>query len=149
MGHLDYAGVIRELVGEGRVDQTERCVCGGIRYWHGAAPNGCDDCDDCDAFRPAQEDKEEPEYERVEDHFWCANLSRSTINGRCLSDGKHPRLYVLRPTTPAFEFGDMVMVSGQLGVVVGAPSNRLVPVIVQGEGVLEWVQERTVERKES
>ena len=22
----------------------DRCVCGGIRYWHAVAPHGCDDC---------------------------------------------------------------------------------------------------------
>lgn len=31
--------------------QGDRCLCGGIRYWHAAPPHGCDDCD-CTAFRP-------------------------------------------------------------------------------------------------
>lgn len=24
--------------------EMDRCVCGGVRHWHGVAPYGCDDC---------------------------------------------------------------------------------------------------------
>lgn len=29
--------------------QGDRCVCGGIRYWHAVHPYGCDDCE-CSTF---------------------------------------------------------------------------------------------------
>lgn len=32
------------------VPAMDRCVCGGVRHWHGAAPYGCDDCESCTEF---------------------------------------------------------------------------------------------------
>lgn len=35
---------------DGTDPNGDRCVCGGIRYWHAVDPHGCDDCD-CTSFR--------------------------------------------------------------------------------------------------
>ena len=45
--HPDYSGGIFAP------GQGDRCICGGIRYWHAKPPYGCDDCNECVAFDAA------------------------------------------------------------------------------------------------
>ena len=43
--------------------QGDRCVCGGIRYWHAVAPYGCDDCD-CTEFHRYPADERPTEHQQ-------------------------------------------------------------------------------------
>ena len=44
--HPDYLWATAEDPGNPKHD---RCICGGIRYWHAVHPYGCDDCG-CNEF---------------------------------------------------------------------------------------------------
>jgi len=48
--HPDYF-----VFGKRSGPSSDRCECGGIRYWHGKPPYGCDDCA-CAEFRLAESD---------------------------------------------------------------------------------------------
>ena len=78
--------------------QGDRCTCGGIRYWHAAAPYGCDDCD-CAMFTPEaaddgwdaaqawidDEDDCVADPENVEEPTWPPVTIKEWIRGGCVS----------------------------------------------------------------
>lgn len=65
--------------------QGDRCVCGGIRYWHAVAPHGCDDCG-CTQFIKACDHA----WHWTGERFACAICSGPTSERQALADMGEP-----------------------------------------------------------